>query len=253
MRANKRLLILFFAVGILGTVMAVGQFDRRNGKEQNNQRKEEPTVLLSDEQSPRQREHGKLFKHKGRKLQDIAANQTGDVEVIEEEGYVIEIPDSSHTPTFIKAVCNADAVILGTLKTKSSQLTSQGNFIFTDYEVVVDEVIKNHSVTPIRVGTIITTTRDGGAVSINQRVLRATRADFDAPVIGNQYLLFVRFIPTTGSYLIYGNGTFEIRDNRVSALGPDSRRELKKRPTQDASIFLNELRSTTESDCSSKK
>jgi hypothetical protein len=251
MTTNKTLvIILLLFVVTLGAVTGLHALDNRDSKRQMNTKKEEPTVLGDAEPSARQKEHGKLFKHAGRKLQDIASSQPGDVEVIEEEGYVIQMPKTSRVPTFMSALCNADAVVVGILKSKSSQLTEQGNFIFTDYEVIVDELIKNNLNSPIEVGSTIITTRDGGAIRINDRVLRAKRADFDPPVVGNRYLLFLRFIPKTSSYLMYGNGSFELQGDKMLALGPQARQELKQRATQDPLIFLNELRAFDTRDCS---
>lgn len=250
MTTNKTLVIILLFVVTIGAVTGLGALDSRDSNRQINTKKEEPTVLGDEEPSARQKEHGKLFKHAGRKLRDIAASQPGDVEVVEEEGYVIHMPKTSRVPTFISALCKADAVIIGTLKSKSSQLTEQGNFIFTDYEVTINEVIKNDLISPIEVGSSVVTTRDGGAVEINQRVLRAKQADFDPPVVGNRYLLFLRFIPKTKAYLMYGNGSFELQSNAMLALGPAARQELKQRATQDPLIFLNELRAFDTRDCS---
>ena len=198
----------------------------------------------------RQNEHGKLFKHSGRQLLEIAATRAGDIEVVEETGYVIQIPNSARVvPTFQSALCKANAVVIGTLQTKTSALTDQGNFIFTDYDVTVDEVIKNNVSSPIAVGSTIVTTRDGGAVELNKRIFRATRGDFDPPVVGNRYLLFLRFIPQTGSYLMYGNGSFELQSDTMRALGPEAREELH-RANQDRVTFLTELRAFGQRACS---
>jgi len=250
MTTNKTLLIIVLFLVTVGAVTGLNALDSRASRRQVNTGKEEPTILGEEEPSVRQKEHGKLFKHAGRKLQDIASSQSGDVEVVEEEGYVIQMPKTSSLPTFISALCNADVVVTGTLKSKSSQLTQQGNFIFTDYEVIVDDLIKNNLNSPIEVGSTIITTRDGGEIKINDRVLRAKRADFDPPVVGNRYLIFLRFIPKTGSYLMYGNGSFELKGETMLALGPEARYELKQRTTQDPLIFINELRAFDTHHCS---
>src|SRR6266498_3117929 len=94
--------------------------------------KEQPTVIEEGKVTAGQKEHGKLFKHSGRKLQDIAASRAGDVEVEEEAGYRILVAGPPRkVPVFLSAVCNADAVVIGTVRNKTSQLTNEGNFIFT--------------------------------------------------------------------------------------------------------------------------
>jgi hypothetical protein len=62
-------------------------------------------------------------------------------------------------------------------------------------------------------------------------------------------LLFLRFIPETGAYLMYGNGTFELKDAEVLALGPGSREEISKRASKDVATFLNEIHSYASSQC----
>ena len=51
-------------------------------------------------------------------------------------------------PTFSERItnlsCDADAIVVGEVTSKSSQLTEDQDFIFTDYELKVEEVIKNN-------------------------------------------------------------------------------------------------------------
>jgi hypothetical protein len=198
----------------------------------------------------KQRQHSKLFKHSGAPLREIAAKQNGDIEVEEGLGLITRLPTtSSQRPIFLSAICNADAVLVGTLTDKSSQLTDEGNFIFTDYQVNVSEIIKDNLTARIKVGDVITGTRDGGAIELNGRIFRAHREDFAPPSIGQRYLLFLRFIPATGAYLMYGNGTFEMDGQRVIALGPEARDELARENINASSAFLGKIRSFANVDC----
>ena len=198
----------------------------------------------------RQRQHGKLFKHAGRKLRDIATRQTGDVEVEEEVGLMMVLPQTGpQRPVFQSAVCNADAVVIGIVNDKSSQLTEEENFVFTDYQITIEEVIKNQPVAPIQVASAITGTRDGGVIELNNRIFRAKRADFDPLFVGQRYLLFLRFIPATGSYLMYGNGTFQLEGQRVLALGPAARHEMIRSGISDPLSFMTQIRTFASSDC----
>jgi len=198
----------------------------------------------------KQRQHSKLFKHSGTKLRDLAARQNGDVEVEEGLGLMTVLPVAGpQRPLFHSAVCNADAVVIGTLNDKTSQLTDEGSFVFTDYQITVQEVIKNNSVAPLQAADVITGTRDGGVVELNNRIFRAKREDFDPPVVGQRYLLFLRFIPATGAYLMYGNGTFQLDGQGILALGPAARAELGKNGTKDGAGFLSQIRVFANTDC----
>jgi len=211
---------------------------------------EEATVLQEGQITEKQKVHGRLFKHSGRKLREIAAEQTGDIQV--EEGLpLVIITDTSprRRPVFQSALCRADAVVVGTINEKSSQFTEDGKFIFTDYQIIVEEVIKNNGRSPVLASNLITATNDGGAVVLNNRTFRARTEGFDSPLVSKRYLLFLRYIPETDSNLMYGNGIFQLEGREVLALGPGSRDEVAKLGSRDEVTFVNEIRSYGNSQC----
>lgn len=247
---RKRLLLIAFILAA-ATVAAAITLKNQNSNTDRKVEREQPTLIQEGQATPRQREHGKLFKHSGPKLIEIAAKRSGDIEVQEGEDLLIQIPDASKRPLFLSAVCNADAVVTGTLINKASQLTAEGTFVFTDHDLRVEEVIKNNTAAPIGPESTITVTRDGGVVQLNHRVLRA-QPDFEPPVVGNRYLLFLRFIPVTGSYLMYGNGAFELNSQTIKALGSAARQELFKTNQTEPSSFIKEIRAFAATDCGRK-
>jgi hypothetical protein len=95
----------FLAVAIaVGTATAVASFQGQSSENTQKQKAEEATRIHEGEMTEKQRQHSKLFKHSGRKLDDIAATQTGDVEVEEETGYVIRLPETKpRAPVFQSA------------------------------------------------------------------------------------------------------------------------------------------------------
>jgi type II secretory pathway pseudopilin PulG len=114
---NKRIALILFGVFVVGAAAAaVGA--RWSGQSQKNvqaesEKKEEATAIQEGQMTEKQRQHGKLFKHSGSKLRDIAARQTGDVEVEEGVGLMMRLPATgSQRPVFHSAVCNADAVVI---------------------------------------------------------------------------------------------------------------------------------------------
>ena len=253
MKFNKRIVILIVGVIVLGAALVSARLRGPSQESTQKPKAEEPTRIHDGQMTEKQKEHSKLFKHSGRKLSDIATTQTGDVEVEEEQGYAMRLPETQpRAPVFASAVCNADAVVIGSIDSKSSQLTEEGNFVFTDYQVTLEEVIKDNSSAPLRIADKITTTRDGGVVEMNNRIFRAKRSDFEPPLVAQRYLLFLRFIPATGAYLMYGNGTFQLDDHKVLALSSGARQELLKDGAKDESAFLSELRVFAMSDCKLK-
>jgi hypothetical protein len=252
MKSNVGITVIALALFTIAgaTSMAMFQGQRQSGE---SKIKEPATIVQDGEMTERQKQHAKLFKHSGPKLRDIAARQTGDIEVEEGEGLMMVLPQpGSQRPLFQSAVCNADAVVIGTIGDKSSQLTADETFVFTDYRITVEEVIKNNAAAPIQVAGPLTATRDGGVIELNNRVFRARREDFDPPLVGQRYLLFLRFIPATGAYLTYGNGTFQLEAQRVGALGPAARTEITKSGFSSPPTFLSQIRTFATSDCRTK-
>jgi len=247
---RKRISVILFTVVAIAAVTAAGIFQGLGQKRRDTNIEERADKVQEGQMTEKQRVHSKLFKHSGAKLSDIAARQNGDVEVEEGLGLITVLPVAgSHQPVFHSAVCNADAVIIGILNDKASQLTDEGSFVFTDYQIIVQEVIKNNPVAPLQASGVITGTRDGGVIELNHRIFRAKREDFDPPVVGQRYLLFLRFIPATGAYLMYGNGTFQLDGQGILALGPAARAELEKNSTKDSAGFLSQIRVFANTDC----
>ena len=243
MRSYKKTILLLALLTVLGiTVTASLQSTARNDSDSTKQ--EEATPVQEGVMTEKQKQHGKLFKHTGPRLRALVTEQTGVIEVAQDAPDLFILPESGPKPPVLQsAVCNANAVVVGTLNSKNSQLTEQGNFIFTDYEMAVEEVIKNNSAAPIALNNTITVTRAGGVVQLNGRVIRAKVEDFKPMAVGQRYLLFLRFIPATGSYLAYGNGSFQLEGKKVIALGMAASKELLNDGSKDATTFLSETRS----------
>lgn len=254
MMRGKRLLLVMFGLLVISGATTLAMLRSQNQQSLEPKKSQEKVTEIQDgKMTEKQRQHSKLFKHAGRKLSDIEATQTGDIDIEEEEPLIIRMSNEvSSIPKFQSAVCNADAVVTGSIVNSSSQVTEEGTFVFTDSEVTIDAVIKNNAASPIDVGGTITTTRDGGAVRLHNRVIRARRLDFDAPIDGKRYLLFLRFIPTTGSYLMYGNGTFQVDGDKVLALGPAAGEEVMKGGYKNALSFLEDLRAFAKLRCQMK-
>jgi hypothetical protein len=240
---RKAISVILFAVVAVAGATAPGIFRGLGQKRVDANAQERADKVQEGQMTEKQKQHSKLFKHSGAKLRDLAARQDGDVEVEEGLGLIMRMPATGpQRPVFHSAVCNADAVVIGVSSDKSSQLTDEGNFVFTDYQITVGEIIKDNSVAPISTGGVITGTRDGGTIELDNRIFRAKRQDFDPPIVGQRYLLFLRFIPATGAYLMYGNGTFQLEGQRVLALGPAARDELAKDSSNDSLGFLTQIR-----------
>ena len=205
----------------------------------------------------KQKEHSKLYKkefesRRNQKIKDIAASGTGDVKVvIMAEGEV----DSPYAPAFSlpafleRNVCEANAIIIGTVKSKDSQLTEDGEFIFTDYEISVGRVLKNNPAASITAGGNITVTRAGGEMLLDGKKVTAVSEYLKPLEVGEQYLLFLRFIPITGAYKADNNrGSFQLRNNKIIALTKEQL-PAELRTGNDAASFISGIRTAQGGRC----
>jgi hypothetical protein len=127
--------------------------------------------------------------------------------------------DQLETPEdfFGRLAQESDAVIRGRITGKISQITEDDSFLFTDYDVVVSEVFQNNLTAPIDRGTTITFTSLGGKIVLDDVIMKAGgNGQVLYPISNQDILLFLKFIPETGSYkLTRDTGSFELNGASV--------------------------------------
>lgn len=242
-RAFTRLLFLLVGISLI-RVFASGPASASQ--------KEKATLILDGVLTERQREHSKLFKAygSGRKVSDLAGEE-GEIEIRSVTPLSGGVPDSP--PTTLNQVlkhdaCIADAIVTGTVKGKSSQLTENGEFIFTDYELTVDDVVKQNSSSTIRTDVEITVTGPGGTILLSGKRIRAIDSILAPLRVGQHYLLFLEFIPTTDSYReIESGGSFRLSGNKVTQDSEASLHGLEIK--SDVMPFLLEVRTAATAAC----
>ena len=157
------------------------------------QLQEVPTQIQEGVMTTKQKVHSKLFKSNrystGRRILDLVSKRS-DLEL---EGPISDVIRLPHIPlgeilTTLK--CKVDVVVIGTVKSKSSHLMESETFVFTDYEVVIDDILKNNTLAPIQQGNNITITRAGGAVSLRGHIVRAIDKEVSRLQLGERYLLY---------------------------------------------------------------
>jgi hypothetical protein len=176
----------------------------------------------------RQRVHSKLF----------AGFRQGDPETIEEliaghkgQKIVYGISVDANIPhlsaeteppeTYFARLAQAsDAVIRGRVINKLSQITEDGKSLFSDYDVIVKEILKNNPGTPLAAGTRINVTCAGGKVLIGDVVVKfGGNSIASLPTNDHDVLLFVKALPQERDFkLTRYDGSFELGDGSVRAL-----------------------------------
>ncbi len=175
-KRTPQILAVTISVFIAALALILGQGVRgQNTTDKNSQantaRLEEATPVQEGVKTDRQRVHGSIFSEryeyrKEQKLREIGWKGK-DIQVM--TGIGDKIISSSAPPfnleEFIRDMtCDSDAILVGQVKSKVSQLTENEEFTFTDYEVTVEDVIKNNASSPTNAQSNITVTRPGGMI-----------------------------------------------------------------------------------------
>ena len=216
---------------------------------------EEATPIEEGVMTEKERKHSRLFKGyedvaKGKKLREIMENTGGDVNVGRLIGNLI-VPTTFNLNQYLNDLtCKADAVVIGTLTKKASQLNGEGTFTFTEYDINVEEVLKNNAADPIQANGNVTVVRSGGSIKLNGHIVTAT--DFAEKPLekGGKYLLFLRFVPETGAYRSFSDGnnltddSFRFAGNQIVQVS-DSPLPFGPNNPNDAMAFISKVRTNT--------
>ena len=175
----------------------------------------------------KQRIHSKLYTHyqqmrNGETISDLIANaKSKNLGIVFNVG-LSELLTEPETPEkyFGEIAVESDAVIRGRVTNKVSQASEDGAFVFTDYDVVVTQLMKKNATSPINVGATITVTHPGGKILVDGIILDVKDESFARlPVNKNEVVLFLKTIPETGAYrLTRHTGSFELDSKTIRPL-----------------------------------
>lgn len=112
---------------------------------------------------------------------------------------------------------SSDAIIRGRVTKKVSHVTQDDAFVFTDYDVVITEVLKDNVAAPL--GAAITVTYPGGKVLLDGVIVKARDHLFEPLPLNREVVLFLQSVKGTGSYKpIRYSGCFELDGVTLKAL-----------------------------------
>lgn len=246
------MLVLVIVVGTAITIYS--QMQNGNTSSTNKWQDTEPATIIEDKpKTKREKEHGKLFKGYGdKKIKELGGKPSDDMLVKVGAGLYNILPDEPpfNPQLFLAEIgCDADAVIVGTPEAKISQITEDEKFIFTDYGVNVDNVLKDNQASFVQTNGNIVITRTGGKIKYKERRITAVDEGFKPFRINSQYLLFLKYLPATKSYQAFRNGSFRLQDNNVEQLGGSSKViEEGTNPT----TFMTQVQNAIASSCGNR-
>lgn len=234
----RHLLFLLMVVGV-GTVAGIAVL-RAQGQGQQMPKQD-------DGLTERQREHSKLYREyeTSKKISELVV-EIGDVKIrrntpLSGDDLGGHAADSTE---FLRAMtCDADAIVIGKIQNKFSQLTESGDFIFTDYQMTVSEVLKDQPTAHIQPETNVTITRPGGMIRMNGRTVEAIDNAFEPFALEGHYLLFLRFIPVTGAYKAVGSkSSFQLHGKAINKLTKEASSLDSVANCKDVDSVVNEIR-----------
>lgn len=251
MKPAPSVLVMFSAGLGLASVIAIGSIGSA-------QKKDEPTQVQVGVMTPRQRVHSKLFGNyvTGRtldvpRLQKRPGKEAGEAT---EDGVYLgpgipvtspDVPVLSFVDFLKDLSCEADATIIATAKDRTSQLTENREFLFSEYVVTVEEVLQNNPSAHLTATSALTVVRPGGRVQIKGRIVSAVDSSFMPLDTAKRYLLVLKYVPETGAYRSLRNGSFLIQDDELIALTEE---QIPGGPG-DTRAFSAEARSVLTSGC----
>jgi hypothetical protein len=206
----------------------------------------------SPQENAKRREHSTLFKKYGLRHQKLADPASpGDIAVIHISDLRDQSASWSVTPEayLSRSACNSDAVVIGTATDFSSFLTENEGFIFTEFKLRVEEILKNNSRVPSAEKEELTIVSPGGELIHNGRKLKALVKGVTPFHTGGRYLLYLGFIPVTGAYQSFGERSFELRPDKVYRLTNQALWNERTHKLDDAGAFLATVRATTTAPC----
>jgi len=194
----------------------------------------------------RMKEHGKLFNSPtpGKKL---TGHKPGESVAVYESG---EIPvwttQKTRAEQLKDLACGSDAVLIVKLTDQTAALTEDESFVFTDYTASVEEILRNNPTQTLQVSSQVIVTRPGGSLVLDGVKISARMEQFREFVVPRRYLLYLRFVPSTNSYVASGSKSFELREMKYFPLAEGKR---WKEDGFQVSSFLGDARKSAVGPC----
>ena len=185
------------------------------------------------------------------KIPEVAAAAKEDLRIVREIGLPTLTPNAKaafNLKNFLSnRACDADAVVVGTVKGQTSSLTEDESFIYTVNELKVETVLKNNSTQAIKPGEVISAIRSGGTIQLNGRKVVAEFTGNKTLEAGQNYLLFLMFIPEKGLY-VADDISYQLKKDKILKL-TDQQLEPPLESGNNANSFISSVRAAIAVPC----
>lgn len=172
------------------------------------------------------KEHGRIFSENPGVLQKALANGTGDAYAHGGHSNTTlteTVPASVSRSdleifSIARLLCRHDLTVVGRIGTGTSHLTNDGGFLYTDWGFLVEQVIRNNPEAPVVSGNSIIVVKAGGKLQVQGRTVYAVDDNFAGFESGQEYLLFLDYVPKTGAYAAYAPSGYGISGSKTTSL-----------------------------------
>jgi hypothetical protein len=218
------------------------------------------TILIQNQNTP-QKIDKKAEKEAARKiLRGLGGGRkTIPAEVLETGGDVVKRLDVGlpvltpnggpfNLQTYLAGrACAADAIFIGSVKDKTSHLTDDETFVFSDYQIYVDTIIKNDQEVPLNTSTTVDVSRIGGELQIHGHLVKAISQAVRPLEVGSRYLLFVTFLPERNSFTA-NSLTFLLKGDEVVRVTDEVQPGVIG-TGRSTDFLINEVKAAVASEC----
>lgn len=184
----------------------------------------ESRVLLGQQLDERQKLLAAIYDHSntGQNLTQMNPGKDFSVVVGDRHSFIPLHPKKK------PLACASDAVLVGTVQKKQAFLTGSQRFIVTEYELDVEDTMKDNPKSAVKKGDVLSILRPGGEVISGGRRILAIDESLPPLEEGGQYLLFLQFREKAATYTatsrdvaVYGpeETTFRLKDGKIAANG----------------------------------
>lgn len=216
---NRKMLILAASLTLVSLLFAFVTF-KPQAQDRNQQQDEDPpTTVQRGIMTEKQRKHSKLYRRQTSPAANLIS-ESGDVDwiILDHEDTTDHRGQSppSQVEYLQKLTCDSDSIVIAKVKNKASQLTEHFNFVFTDYDLNVEQVLKNDSNLDIQTIKNITLHTPGGAVKVDNRTIKI-KFERKTPIrVGGEYIFFLDYLSDSDSFrLSSARGVFLVSGNKI--------------------------------------
>ena len=129
--------------------------------------------------------------------------------------------------------CMSDAVVVGTAESSVSHITADLGFIYSEWKIRLSSVLQDNLKSPIFGSNEISVVRAGGLLMINGRWVIGQEWNFPQFQPGDEYLLYLKYIPDTGFYKAIAGRSFDLSHGPVPDAPYYSDRSWDKVPVDE--------------------